>query len=248
MIILHLLKYVTAKGTLEDNGHGMIEVDCANKFLGGGVLNEGCVQEEIRFLICPELILMRLFTKVLDNSECVIITGAERYSNYTGYADSFAWSGDHIATICDNMGLKASTNIYHYALIFHDYASQFKPGLLHKELNKLYVALSTSSSGAYGNMAVATGNWGCGAFGGDCYLKALLQLMAAAMCKRDVVYLTFGDEKLAKDISLIHRLLIEQDFDAGVCYCVIIERSYIKTRQRDKCFKVLNCMIIYIFF
>ena len=91
----------------------MIEVHFANKFLGGGVLNEGCVQEEIRFLICPELILMRLFTKVLDNSECVIITGAERYSNYTGYADSFAWSGDYIATICDNMGLKASTNIYH---------------------------------------------------------------------------------------------------------------------------------------
>ena len=96
-------------------------------------------------------------------------------------------------------------------------------------------------------MAVATGNWGCGAFGGDCYLKVLLQLMAAAMCKRDVVYLTFGDEKLAKDISLIHQLLIEQDLDAGVCYCVIIERSYIKTRQRDKCFKVLNCMIIYIY-
>ena len=55
MIILHLLKYVTAKGTIEDNGHGMIQAD-RNKFLGGGVLNEGCMQEEIRFLICPELI------------------------------------------------------------------------------------------------------------------------------------------------------------------------------------------------
>ena len=37
--------------TIKDDGHGMIQADFANKFLGGGVLNEGCVQEEIRFLI-----------------------------------------------------------------------------------------------------------------------------------------------------------------------------------------------------
>ena len=49
MITSHSLSYVhvTAKGTIEDNGHGLIQADFANKFLGGGVLNEGCVQEEI---------------------------------------------------------------------------------------------------------------------------------------------------------------------------------------------------------
>ena len=36
---------------------------------------QGCVQEEIRFLICPELILSRLFCERLDNNECLMITG-----------------------------------------------------------------------------------------------------------------------------------------------------------------------------
>lgn len=215
--------HATAKGTIEDNGHGMIQADFANKFLGGGVLNEGCVQEEIRFLICPELILSRLFTEVLDANECLIITGAERYSSYTGYADSFAWSGDYIdATICDNWGRKQTQIFAIDALVFNDYDSQFKPGLLRRELNKLHAAFSTNSTGASGNMAVATGNWGCGAFGGDCYLKALLQLMAAALSKRDVVYFTFGDDKLAKDISLIHQLLIEQDLDVSTLWSLLL--------------------------
>ncbi|EDO30791.1 predicted protein, partial [Nematostella vectensis] len=55
----------------------------------------GCVQEEIRFLICPEMILSRLFCERLDSNECVFIIGAQRFSNYTGYAHTFKWAGHH---------------------------------------------------------------------------------------------------------------------------------------------------------
>lgn len=58
------------------------QVDFANKYVGGGVLGSGCVQEEIRFLICPELIVCRLFVEVLDANEVLLVTGAEAYSNY----------------------------------------------------------------------------------------------------------------------------------------------------------------------
>ena len=50
-------------------------MDFANKFLGGGVLKDGCLQEEIRFVICPEMIVSKLFTEVLDRNECLIMTG-----------------------------------------------------------------------------------------------------------------------------------------------------------------------------
>ena len=56
-------------------------------------------------------------------------------------------------------------------------------------------------------MAVATGNWGCGAFGGDPQLKTLIQLMAAAEAGRDVAYFTFGDTKLRDDIYEMHNML-----------------------------------------
>jgi poly(ADP-ribose) glycohydrolase len=39
------------------------QADFANKMLGGGVLRRGCVQEEIRFAVCPEMIVGRLFTE-----------------------------------------------------------------------------------------------------------------------------------------------------------------------------------------
>ena len=45
-------------------------------------MGEGCVQEEIRFLICPELIVSRLFTEELDDNECLVISGAEQFSKY----------------------------------------------------------------------------------------------------------------------------------------------------------------------
>ena len=55
---------VDVLGTIEDPiNQGMLEVDFANAFVGGGALSQGCVQEEIRFVICPELIIARLFTE-----------------------------------------------------------------------------------------------------------------------------------------------------------------------------------------
>eukprot|EP00698_Gefionella_okellyi_P007931 TRINITY_DN1940_c0_g1_i2.p1 TRINITY_DN1940_c0_g1~~TRINITY_DN1940_c0_g1_i2.p1 ORF type:complete len:345 (+),score=55.45 TRINITY_DN1940_c0_g1_i2:47-1036(+) len=87
--------YTRADGTIEDDGKGMLEVDFANKSIGGGVLGKGCVQEEIRFCINPELIASRLFTEEMLDHEAVVITGTERFCNYSGYRDKFAFAGNH---------------------------------------------------------------------------------------------------------------------------------------------------------
>jgi poly(ADP-ribose) glycohydrolase len=70
-------------------------MDFANKFLGGGVLNHGCVQEEIRFVICPELIVSMLFCEVMNENEALLVKGCERFSCYRGYAQTFEWAGDY---------------------------------------------------------------------------------------------------------------------------------------------------------
>ena len=38
----------------------------------------GAVQEEIRFLICPEMIVCRLFTECLEKNESIIMRGETR--------------------------------------------------------------------------------------------------------------------------------------------------------------------------
>ena len=57
-----------------------MQVDFANKYLGGGVLGHGCVQEEIRFVICPEMIVTRLFTEALDEMESLVMTGINTHT------------------------------------------------------------------------------------------------------------------------------------------------------------------------
>ena len=75
------------QGLIEDQD--LVQVDFANAFIGGGVLGEGCVQEEIRFIISPELIVSKFLCTKMEDNECIIITGSERFSSYTGYGRTY---------------------------------------------------------------------------------------------------------------------------------------------------------------
>jgi hypothetical protein len=72
-------------------------------------------------------------------------------------------------------------------------------------------------------VAVATGNWGCGAFGGDPHLKSLLQLMAAAEAGRDVAYFTFKNKKLRDDIFDMYSFLVEHDVTVQRLFLIICD-------------------------
>ncbi len=76
-----------------EEAENMLQVDFANKVVGGGVLNDGSVMEEIRFCISPELLVSRLFTQTLNDNEVLVVTGTEIFSRYSGYSTSFAYEG-----------------------------------------------------------------------------------------------------------------------------------------------------------
>ncbi|KAL0964811.1 hypothetical protein UPYG_G00329300 [Umbra pygmaea] len=211
--------HVTCEGTIEDNGHGMLQVDFANRFVGGGVTGSGLVQEEIRFLINPELIASRLFTEALEHNEVLIITGTEQYSTYKGYADSYLWSGNHQdKTPRDDWQRRCTEIVAMDALKFRNFLDQFQPEKINRELNKAYCGFSRPGTRGQNLSAVATGNWGCGVFGGDARLKALLQVLAASEAGRDVAYFTFGDSDLMMDVYSMHLFLTERDVSVGAVY------------------------------
>ncbi|KAM5140648.1 poly(ADP-ribose) glycohydrolase isoform 2-T2 [Mantella aurantiaca] len=200
--------HITCKGTIEGNGHGMLQVDFANRFVGGGVTNSGLVQEEIRFIINPELIVSRLFTEELDANECLIVIGSEQYSEYKGYAETYKWDRVHDDPSPRDSWQRRTTEIVAIdALNFRHYIDQFNPDKIKRELNKAYCGFYREGIEPKNLSAVATGNWGCGAFGGDPRLKALIQLLAAAETGRDVVYFTFGDKELMHDVYKMYRSL-----------------------------------------
>ncbi|KAG0374442.1 hypothetical protein BGX24_010407 [Mortierella sp. AD032] len=214
---------------LEDDAPlGALQLDFANKVIGGGVLGRGAVQEEIRFAICPELIVSRLFTQMLQNNEAVLIKGAERFSNYNGYAQTFEWHSDHIDTTPrDKLGRRKTEICAMDALPFKSEPQrldQFCESTVLRELNKAIAGFRRSpiTSSDWGlcrgevpsprGDLIATGNWGCGAFGGHLQLKFLIQLIAASVCAgysrieedddlgRDLIYFTYGLDSLADEI------------------------------------------------
>ncbi|CAL8256165.1 unnamed protein product [Lota lota] len=211
--------HITCEGKIEDDGYGMLQVDFANRFVGGGVTSLGLVQEEIRFLINPELIASRLFTEGLENNECLIITGTEQYSKYLGYSESYKWKEIHKdETPRDDWQRRCTEIVALDAIKYRHFLEQFHPEKMSRELNKAYCGFFRPGANSKLLSAVATGNWGCGAFGGDTRLKALIQLMAAAEAGRDVAYFTFGDAQLMRDVHEMHTFLTDRQTTVGRLY------------------------------
>ncbi|PAA70250.1 hypothetical protein BOX15_Mlig006718g2 [Macrostomum lignano] len=218
--------HVSSTGTIEDTGGGFLEVDFANKFLGGGALGHGLMQQEIRFMISPELIVTRLVTECLDDNEALLIEGFERFSDYSGYADSFRWIGDHKDSRPVGLDRRRSSHLVAMdAVCFRSWIEQFSVYNIERELHKALVAfgdVKDNKSGAQQHGAVATGNWGCGAFKGDVRLKFLIQLMACSLAGRPVAYFTFGDQLLQKRLVEMHQFLINNNVTVGGVYNALI--------------------------
>ncbi|KAK2575626.1 hypothetical protein KPH14_011889, partial [Odynerus spinipes] len=226
--------HITSNGTIESDGAGLLQVDFANKYVGGGVLGMGCVQEEIRFVICPELMVTMLVTEALDDTEALIVSGIERYSKYEGYSNNFKWSGDYIdETPRDSSGRRMTTVVAIDALRFTQSALQFDITKITRELNKAYVGFVGCDPCKDNLPAVGTGNWGCGAFRGNPKLKALLQLMAASVAGRAMVYFTFGDTTLRDEIAAMYLHLVQQNISIARLFSLLSQYRESKTHRLD---------------
>jgi len=219
---------LSSAGTIEEDGLGMLQVDFANKFVGGGVLGQGLVQEEIRFIICPELIASMLFTEVLEDNEVLVVHGAQQYSRYTGYSDTYRFNGRFIDTTEFDISNRRQTTIVAMdATRFNTDMAQFKEAAIRRELNKAFVGFQSTQPASDRSClnAVATGNWGCGAFKGNPQLKLLIQLMAARVVGRKVCYFTFKDTALVRSGWEVYRLIVDHGVTVGDLYKLIIQYS-----------------------
>ncbi|XP_039751600.1 poly(ADP-ribose) glycohydrolase-like [Pararge aegeria] len=216
--------FVDAETFIED-AQGCIQVDFASKYIGVGVLHRGAVQEEIRFVSNPELIVSMLFTEVMGPTETVMIKGSERFSTHSGYDMTFKWAGDYRdETPRDPSNRRRCAILVMDARWFPQPYEQYSKRMFDRELNKAYVGFSFYSSKEGINYpGVATGNWGCGASGGHARLKSLLQLMACVEASRPMCYYTFGDNELKGDILKVYSSLLDHNVTVGDLYKYLLE-------------------------
>ncbi|CAF0883065.1 unnamed protein product [Didymodactylos carnosus] len=225
--------HLTKNKTIEDM-HGFLQVDFANKYIGGGVMNHGCVQEEIRFVICPEMLLSLLLCEVMEPQECIFLTGCERFSSYKGYSTTYKWLDNYDdPTPRDEWGRRLCHVVAIDAICFNNPAMQWNGKYVRRELLKAYSAFRVPAGEKKlleGNVAgIATGNWGCGAFRGDKQLKAIIQLMAASEAERPLIYITYHDRVLVDTFSKLYDYLIQKDARVKDLYKYLAEYSQIET-------------------
>ncbi|XXG89532.1 hypothetical protein AAC387_Pa12g1512 [Persea americana] len=309
-------------GFIEDQQYEALEVDFANKYIGGGALHTGCVQEEIRFMISPELIVSMLFLSSMDDNEAIEIVGAERFSNYTGYASSFLFMGDYLDMgPVDSMGRRKTRIVAIDALCKPGMRQYRVKGLLREtskafcgflDLSKYQINSKVFQEGAFcrekngqnmndvdvdtrnvlphvgsnafttrkvdhlpqkchgstqcpdrkidldgscvlvetsngrsshaelianpscayskglesqNSIGVATGNWGCGAFGGDPELKSMIQWLAASQAQRPfVLYYTFKAAALQR-LEEVTRWILSHEWTVGDLWNLLLEYS-----------------------
>ncbi|XP_031494777.1 poly(ADP-ribose) glycohydrolase 1-like isoform X4 [Nymphaea colorata] len=311
------LSQVLQTGKIEDQQHEALEVDFANKFIGGGALTRGCVQEEIRFMINPELIVGMLFLPSMADNEAVEIVGAERFSSYTGYASSFLFSGDYLDQKAKDAHGRRRTQIVAIDALSRPGAKQYNIKYLLRETNKAFCGFmdqskcqeyhgyfnegsdksdvggngvafdvkhapfdeddsssarldltfsdttplstlcietnskvlacsvstkafsekeqdkishggeSESSQVSHGkeSIGIATGNWGCGAFGGDPELKCMIQWLAASQARRPfVLYYTFAEPTLQR-LEQVTEWILSHNWTVGDLWTMLVEYS-----------------------
>jgi poly(ADP-ribose) glycohydrolase len=190
--------------------NGVVEVDFANKLLGGGVLGNGCIQEEIRFAIAPELLVARLLVSELRDNDCVMMTGARIVAQTTGYSDAFRFVGPLNVPV-------AGTVLAIDALQFGatQRAAQWEEAKVLREANKALNGFFHVPK----KSVIATGNWGTGFYGGDVELKSLLQLLCATIAGKPLRYHCFGHSfRLAE----VHARLVAQKATVGSVFSVIL--------------------------
>ncbi|KAL9650023.1 hypothetical protein ABK040_003141 [Willaertia magna] len=206
---------VISEGSISDSKDAL-QIDFANKFIGGASISFGCVQEEIEFSICPELNVTRLFCEEMDNNESITIIGAEQFSKYKGYAFTLDYDGNFIDDNKDedSGNFKKETCAIDALMIFkYQLEGQWKKASIDRELIKAYCGFSSTNL-----KKVATGNWGCGAFNGDKQLKAIIQYIAASEAEKDIDYYTFKTELLDNELPLLVKELKERGVTVGELY------------------------------
>jgi poly(ADP-ribose) glycohydrolase len=223
--------FLKHSGTIEDDS-AALQADFANRFIGGGVLETGCVQEEIRFAIAPECITSMLCCEAMESNEAIILIGSEQFSEYKGYGAGLQFGGNFIDRApLDSQNRRRTALTAIDALVCWQ-VPQWTEEAISREILKAYAGFSVENNELGGQFdTVATGNWGCGAFAGSVPLKAMIQWIALSLfnakhnndqLKRRIHYYTFGDAK-CNGLDELVQLLVKQQVTISRLYKALLE-------------------------
>ena len=190
------------EGSLFDGDAGYC-IDFANKYIGGGVLNGGNVQEEILFAVEPEAIVSMFFMEVMDKNDAIGIFNTIEYSKYSGYGNKFEFKESAITddlTKIKKHRIIAIDAINITSIYYYYYKNRTQENII-RDIHKAYVGFNLINWDIGENVekTIATGNWGCGCFGGNHELKFIQQWIAASFAGvKRLDYYSFDNKNMKR--------------------------------------------------
>ncbi len=162
----------------------------------------------------------------MDDNDAIGIYNTIQYSDYKGYGFKFTYNG---CLIKDNSQKKTHRIIAIDAIAVSHSSSYIKGNsflndikILNRDIHKAYVGFSLANLDKNLSKTIATGNWGCGVFGGNHELKFIQQWIAASFAGVERLdYYTFGD-KQAKPIETYYKAIKEKYKTAQNLYDALI--------------------------
>ena len=203
-----LCRVSIADGSLEDSPAD-VHAEFANAFIGGGVMTGDFAMEEILFLVKPELMVAMAIQNRMCDTEVICVSGALQYSLVSGYGSSFEFAGDY-----DNRrGERTPPKVCAIDAIRGGGPAMTEAALL-RDLNKARIAFD-------GAREVATGHWGCGAFGNHHDLMFLKQWLAASEAGAQVMHYYDFDRRQSHNVVPLSRKL--RHLTVGQLFAFLLE-------------------------
>ena len=197
-----------------------IEVDFANACVGGGPSG---TQEELLLGTSPETLPIAILNAdpLLEN-ESIIMTGAKKFADYKGYGMDATYNGNNI----QNWDWSCRKIIAIDAMYFDGFSGdnrlmQMQEKLMKREINKCFIGFEAAKE-----HGVSTGHWGCGAFGGDKEIKAIIQVIGASIAQvKHLNFFTFGDVEFADDFKAMMDALYQNDVRVNQLWDILLKES-----------------------
>ena len=210
----------------------------ANKDVSFG---RGGTQEEIIFGMSPELHIAPLFACTMSDCDSLLVTGAHHVGDYRGYGLDTEYVGPFLSLSLSERDEQAkgreivmmdALNLYEVerkrenAQTLPVSLIQLSSECMERDLIKCFAAFSgigkiereTENKERERERdihntprQVATGHWGCGAFGGNRYFKIFLQWISLSFFGHSCEYYCFGDSDFSERVSHIASLSLSSN-------------------------------------
>lgn len=174
------------------------------------------------FICHPELLATMLICPKMENNEAIGLLGFRKYFKTEGYRDTMQFAG---LDKCKYNRLPDGTLEEYIVAIDATYRKnlQFTEEYLLREIVKARAGFNCFEQ----VKTIVSGNWGCGAFGGNLHAKLIIQWIVTTLLSKKLLYCPFNRKEALEPVYLAAKnLTVGQAFE--------ILHSYEKCLKEDK--------------